>query len=115
MEKILSSNYFIENNDLEWENVGKGVQRKILGYDEQIMLVVAKFEKDGIGYAHQHSHRQVTYVTEGKFEVQINGEKKILKKGDCYYIPPDITHGAVCLEDGLLVDVFNPCREDFLK
>jgi len=115
MEKILSSKMFIENDKLEWEDVGKGVQRKILGYDEQIMLVIAKFKKDGIGYVHQHPHRQVTYVAKGKFEVQINDEKKILQEGDCYYIPPDIKHGAVCIEDGLLVDVFNPHREDFIK
>lgn len=115
MEKILSSNLFIENDEIEWENVGEGVKRKVLGYDEQIMLVAAKFEKNGVGYLHRHKHRQVTYVARGKFEVQIKDEKKILQEGDCYYIPPDIDHGAVCLEDGLLVDVFNPHREDFLK
>jgi quercetin dioxygenase-like cupin family protein len=115
MENILMSDLFIENESIEWEIVGNGVQRKILGYDKDIMLVLAKFDKDGIGVVHQHPHRQVTYVAKGKFEVQIDGEKKILKEGDCFYIPPDKDHGAVCLEAGLLVDVFNPHREDFLK
>jgi len=79
------------------------------------MLVLAKFDKGGIGYVHQHPHRQVTYVAKGKFEVQIKNEKKILTQGDCFYIPPDTDHGAVCLEEGLLIDVFNPYREDFLN
>lgn len=115
MDRILSSEIFIENDKIKWEKVGQGVERKILGYDDQIMLVLAKFDKGGIGSVHNHPHRQVTYVAKGKFEVEVNGEKKILKEGDCFYLPPELKHGAVCLEDGLLVDVFNPHREDFLK
>jgi len=115
MENISMSKLFIENDGIQWENVGSGVQRKILGYDKNIMLVLAKFDKDGVGYVHQHPHRQVTYVAKGKFEVQIKNEKKILTQGDCFYIPPDTDHGAVCLEEGLLIDVFNPYREDFLN
>ena len=30
-------------------------------------------------------------------------------------MPSDAVHGVVALEDGILVDVFNPAREDFLK
>lgn len=115
MEKTLMSKFFIENDSIEWEDVGSGIKRKILGYDEKIMLVLAKFIKGGIGYVHRHPHRQVTFVVKGQFEIQIKDEKKVLNEGDCFYIPPDIEHGAVCLEEGLLVDVFNPCREDFLK
>ncbi|MBS1564980.1 MAG: cupin domain-containing protein, partial [Bacteroidetes bacterium] len=42
------------------------------------------------------------------------GEKKILSAGDAYYIPPHVLHGAVCIEDGVLIDVFSPMREDFI-
>jgi hypothetical protein len=31
-----------------------------------------------------------------------------------YFVPSDLEHGAVCLEDGELIDVFHPLREDFL-
>ena len=51
----------------------------------------------------------------GMFEVQINGEKKALRAGDAFYIPPNVMHGAVCLEAGVLIDVFSPMREDFIK
>jgi len=46
--------------------------------------------------------------------VEINGEKKILKGGDGFYIPPNVLHGAVCMEAGVLIDVFSPMREDFV-
>ena len=30
-------------------------------------------------------------------------------------MPSGVTHGVTCLEEGILCDVFNPMREDFLK
>jgi quercetin dioxygenase-like cupin family protein len=52
-------------------------------------------------------------VESGIFEVEIDGHKKILTTGDAYYIPPHVLHGCVCLEAGVLIDVFSPMREDF--
>jgi quercetin dioxygenase-like cupin family protein len=106
---------FVESEKIKWEAVAGGVQRKILGYDEKIMMVKVDFKKGGIGALHKHPHSQVTFLAKGVFEVQIGEEKKILKEGDCFYIPPDVIHGAVTLEDGLLIDVFSPMREDFLN
>jgi quercetin dioxygenase-like cupin family protein len=106
---------FVESENIKWEAVAGGVQRKILGYDEKIMMVKVDFKKGGIGALHKHPHSQVTFLAKGVFEVQIGEEKKILKEGDCFYIPPDVIHGAVTLEDGLLIDVFSPMREDFLN
>jgi len=39
--------------------------------------------------------------------------KKVLKAGDVFYVAPNLIHGAVCLEAGVLIDVFSPMREDF--
>jgi quercetin dioxygenase-like cupin family protein len=114
MEKIMSQ-LFVESDKIDWEIVGEGVKRKILGYDDQLMMVVVQFDKGSIGYVHKHPQRQTTYLVKGKFEVQIGNKMKILKEGDCYYIPPNVEHGVVCLEEGILIDVFNPHREDFLK
>ena len=38
-----------------------------------------------------------------------------MKKGDSVYMPSNVEHGVTALEDGKLVDVFNPMRQDFLK
>jgi len=106
---------FIFNNDVEWENVGDGVRRKIMAYEKDLMLVIVEFNKGSIGYAHKHPHKQVSYVAEGSFVVNINGEKKIQKKGDVFLILPNVEHGVTALEDGTLIDIFNPHREDFLQ
>jgi quercetin dioxygenase-like cupin family protein len=115
MESKGGTNVFLIGDEIEWEVVDKGVKRKILGYDDKIMLVNVHFETGGIGSLHEHYHSQVTYVASGQFEVTIAGETKLLKGGDSFYIPPHAVHGVVCLETGLLVDVFSPMREDFMK
>ena len=110
-----SSNKYIMSNELEWDEVAPGMKRKIMGYDDEIMMVKVKFDKGGIGQRHAHIHSQTTYVVSGSFEVVIGAEKKILNEGDGFYVPPNIEHGAVCLEAGILIDVFNPIRADFMN
>ncbi|WP_445748512.1 cupin domain-containing protein [Polaribacter sp.] len=115
MKKFGSSKEFLLADDLEWEAVGEGVKRKIMGYDDKIMLVVVDFDKGGIGYKHEHYHSQVTYVESGSFDFSIGDETKTLKGGDSVYIPPHVIHGAICTEAGRLIDVFSPIREDFME
>ena len=105
---------FLYENQLPWEPAGEGVQRQILGYDGQLMVVKVKFETGAIGTAHTHYHSQSTFVASGKFEVTIDGKTAVLTAGDGYYVEPDAIHGAVCLEAGILIDTFSPMRADFV-
>ena len=106
---------FVSSADIEWEKLGGGVERKILGYDEMLMMVCVRFATGSVGTLHHHIHRQISYVESGVFEVTIDGEKNVLRKGDCFFVQPDLIHGVVALEQGVLVDIFSPCREDFLS
>lgn len=106
---------FVHSASIEWETVDKGIERKILGCDDQVMMVCIRFEKGAIGSLHHHFHRQISYVDSGRFEVSIDGRKSVLEKGDCFFVAPDLVHGVVALEKGVLVDVFTPARMDFLK
>lgn len=112
--KQIAASAFIHSKEIPWQETGDGVARKILGFDSQLMMVCVRFEKNAVGALHHHPHRQVSYVESGRFEVTINGEKKMLKQGDCFFVAPEAMHGVVALEDGILVDVFTPAREDFL-
>ena len=111
---MLQGTLFQIDSETPWDDLGNGVQRKIFGYDEQIMLVKAKFDEGAVGTLHEHYHSQVTYVESGVFEMTIGELKKIIRKGDGYYIPPHEIHGCICLEPGTLIDIFSPHRQDFL-
>ncbi|HEV2736887.1 MAG TPA: cupin domain-containing protein [Longimicrobiaceae bacterium] len=106
---------FVRGADRQWEELGGGVQRQILGHDETVMMVRVKFEAGAVGALHHHPHRQVTLVESGRFEVEIAGEKQVLGAGDGFFVPPDVEHGVTALEAGVLADVFAPAREDFLN
>ncbi len=105
---------FIEDETSEWQDVDKGVSRKIMAYDPSLMLMQVKFEKGGIGPIHRHPHVQITYVVSGLFEAEVDGEKKVLKPGDTFFVPSNLWHGVQCLEAGILIDTFSPMREDFI-
>jgi quercetin dioxygenase-like cupin family protein len=115
MKSFGTSKEFLMTDDIEWETVGEGVKRKIMGYDDKIMLVHVDFEKGSIGPMHQHPHSQVTYVVSGSFDVTIDGKTQTLKAGDSFYIPTNALHGAICTSSGQLIDVFSPIREDFME
>ena len=106
---------FIKNDDIQLTELGGGVSRKVLAYDDNIMSVEVRFEKGAVGAMHSHPHTQISYVLDGKFEATINEEVKIISKGDTYITPPDAPHGVVCLEAGALLDIFTPMRKDFIK
>ncbi len=109
-----NSEKYILTENMDWEVLGGGVSRKFLGYDNQIMMVLVKFDKGALGAPHQHFHTQSTFCVSGKFEFEIDGEKQVVKAGDGVYIEPNLLHSAVCLEEGILIDTFSPVREDFL-
>ncbi|SHF30340.1 cupin domain-containing protein [Dysgonomonas macrotermitis] len=112
MNKILSRPFFISSCEPVYV-VDKGVTRQFIGYTNDIMTVKVFFEKGAIGYTHSHPHVQTAYIDSGKFEVTIGNETQILEAGDGFVAEPNIEHGVVCLEAGIIIDTFNPIREDF--
>lgn len=110
----LAQKNIIEDKNIVWKDLGNGVRRKVMFYDENMMMVKFEFQKGAVGALHSHPHLQMSYVASGVFEFILAGEKKIIKEGDIYNVPSGVEHGIVCLEDGLLVDIFNPIRQDFI-
>ena len=115
MNNILKNRRWVCNQDVELQPCGSGVCRKILAYTDELMCVENHFEKGGIGTLHSHPHTQIVYVPRGKFEFTVEGETRIITEGDSVLVKGNIVHGCACLEAGILLDIFNPMREDFVK
>jgi quercetin dioxygenase-like cupin family protein len=107
-------NQFINDSEIPWEELGGGLKRKIMSYDDNMMMVKVSFEQGGIGTLHSHFHTQMSYIESGVFEITIGDKTSQLRQGDGYYIPPNVVHGARCLAAGVLIDIFTPMREDFV-
>lgn len=100
--------------DIEGQDVADGVVRRILAYTDELMCVENYFKKGAVGALHSHPHTQITYVVSGAFEFEIDGEKKTVRAGDTMLKKDGIVHGCVCVEEGVLLDIFSPMREDFV-
>ena len=102
-----------EKNEKTLDN---GIIRTIKGHLDDLMVCELKWNKGQVGAIHSHPHRQCGYIIKGTFEAEIDGVKQILHGGDCFYTEANQPHGLVCLEDdSLMLDIFTPHREDFLK
>ena len=104
----------IYSNDVPYKDLGGGVRRRVLAYQDQLMIVEVVFETGGVGTVHTHPHCQNTYVKSGRFRFTIDGKDFEVGPGDTIAFPPDIPHGTLCLEAGTLLDMFAPMREDFI-
>ena len=105
----------VYHQDVPLQALGGGVSRRILAYNEQLMMVEVVFEQGGVGTFHTHPHVQCTYVQSGRFRFTLDGEEVEVGAGDSLCFPSGIPHGTLCLEKGVLLDVFTPMRADFLK
>ena len=106
---------FCFNKEIPSEEVDPGVTRKILSYSDDLMVCELHFKKGAVGKLHHHLHEQISYVVSGAFEFTIDGVTKTVRAGDALHKQPNVEHGAVCLEEGILIDIFTPKRDDFLK
>lgn len=93
---------------------GPGVTRRVLAYCDDLMCVENTFARGAVGSLHSHPHTQLTYVAEGVFSFTIDGETRTVRKGDTLLKQNGVVHGCTCLEEGVLVDIFTPMREDFV-
>jgi quercetin dioxygenase-like cupin family protein len=114
VKESVHSQCFIDAAELTWLATEPGVERQVLAHDATVMMVRVRFAAGAVGALHQHPHRQVSYVAAGSFEVQIGEQRKVLRSGDSFIIPPDTVHGVVAREPGMLIDVFSPAREEFI-
>jgi quercetin dioxygenase-like cupin family protein len=105
----------VRNQSGERKDAGQGVARKILARGGELMMVQVFFEKGAVGAVHGHPHQQVSYVVSGAFELEMDGVKDIVRDGDTFYVPSSVPHGVVALERSVILDIFTPQRQDFLK
>ena len=103
------------HQDVENIPLDGGMERRILAFDDSLMAVEVGFETGAEGAPHTHPHTQISYVLSGSFRYTVEGESVTLNPGDSIAVPSDLVHGTVCLEKGVLLDVFTPKRDDFLK
>jgi quercetin dioxygenase-like cupin family protein len=107
-------------NHWDWDTVpveelGGGVSRQMI-VGERLMVCRLRFAPQIVTPPHDHPHEQITLVERGRVRFIIGTEERIAQAGDVLHFPPGLWHGATMLdEEVVLIDIFTPLREDFLK
>ena len=111
--------YFIEPDKAPKIEQMLGVETVILtGLSGEKMMMVLTTTMPGHEVpTHSHPHEQIGMVFSGKAVLKIGDEERIVKKGDFYYVPPNVPHSDRCLgnEPFVMLDIFYPVREDFVN
>ena len=106
--------------DIPRETVTDVIARRLFT-GQRMMLAQVYLDKGAIVPWHSHENEQLTWVLEGALRFWVGTEgspdmkEMVIAAGDVLYIPSNVPHKVVALEDTLDVDVFSPPREDWLK
>ena len=90
----------------------KGIKGRYI-HTENSTIGFVEIEKGAILPMHSHFHEQTTQIIEGKLEMTIGGETKVLEPGMFTIIPSNVLHSAVALTNCKVTDTFCPVREDY--
>lgn len=91
-----------------------GVTRTLGAYNQKFLLVHNRFAKHWVGVAHSHPHDQAVYVVLGHIRVVCAEQTVELRAGDSFVVGGGVEHQVAALEESVAVDLFTPCRQEFL-
>ena len=94
------------------KEVIQGYKAKFI-HTERITIAFWEVEEGAVMPIHQHIHEQTSQVLEGKFELTVDGVRKIYEPGFIAVIPSNAPHGGVAITACKLLDIFSPVREDY--
>ena len=112
-----SSVKFYRWSDMPKERVTDQISRRLVT-GERMMLAHVYLDKGSIVPKHSHENEQLTYILEGALRFWIGEDEKEeidVRAGEVLWIPSNVPHKALALEDTLDVDVFSPPRQDWLS
>jgi len=88
--------------------------RPVLG--QKAMTNFVSFEPGAVAPRHVHEEEQIVVVLEGEFTFDLDGDVRVMRKGDVAVVPSWVPHGAWTTDTHCLeVDVFAPPRTSLLK
>ena len=60
-------------------------------------------------------HEQVANVLAGRLRFVVGGDEQIVSAGEGAFIPSEIPHSVEAIEDSVVLDVFSPVRDDWVR
>ncbi len=103
---------FVSLADLETREPIPGYRVNFV-HSDTMTLAYWDIEAGAAMPVHSHPHEQLSSPIEGSFELDLDGEVRVVGPGDVAVIPPDVPHGGRALTHCRILDTFHPVREDY--
>ena len=105
--------YHCTINDFTEKSPASGVEIKALT-GQKMSMVLFTIAPGADVPEHSHPHEQMGTVLKGSLELTIGGERKVVRPGDAWCIPPDVVHSGHCHDEAAeVLEFFAPPREDY--
>jgi quercetin dioxygenase-like cupin family protein len=106
---------FIDINAIPTHEVCPGCRLRT-PYGQNLMLSYLEMDEGAVIPLHDHPHEQGGMLLEGKLELTIGDETRVVEARSMFIIPPNVPHKAVAIGGpALVLDVFSPIREDYAE
>lgn len=105
---------FYKSNDTGFKEMLAGIRMKTLVHGDKTLLTEFRLAEGKELPRHDHLYEQTGYLVKGRIRIHIGPESFEAEPGDSWTIPGNVEHGADCLENSVVVEVFSPVREDYL-
>lgn len=97
-----------------WERLSDLVYRRHV-HGARVTIAQFRLLRGSSVKPHSHPHEQVSILVKGRVKFRVGDEEVIVGPGDVVHIPPGVIHGVEALEESLIVDVYSPVRDDWIR
>ena len=101
-------------DETEVEQLSAGIGRQMLN-GEAMTLARVLLAAGAVVPEHHHDSEQIANVLSGRLRFVIGDEEREVMAGESVLIPGGVPHRVEALDDSVVLDVFAPRREDWLR
>jgi unsaturated pyranuronate lyase len=96
------------------EEMSPKIGRQVIHTETMTMARVA-LERGAFVPMHAHENEQIATVLDGRLRFVVGAEELVVSAGESVPLPANVPHEVEALEDSVVLDVFSPVREDWLR
>lgn len=101
-------------NEIPVEPMNERLSRQVV-HTERLTIARLELRAGCQVPAHQHENEQVSMVLSGKLRFLLDGGAWEVGPGQVMRLAPNERHAVEALEDSVVIDLFSPPREDWIR
>lgn len=96
------------------EDLSPAIGRQLV-HTENMTIARISLKLGAVVPRHEHPHEQVATVLEGALRFVVGDEEQSVEAGESVFIPGGVPHEVEALVDSVVLDVFSPVRDDWVR